>query len=255
MDPYQILGIKPGCSWKEVKNAYKTLAVIVHPDKLNGDARMFDTIHIAYQQIKKQHLNAKTFSDAPKEKINYKQESDIISPHKMKHFTNDKFNTFFEKNKINEDKYAQQGYQNFMSQSLNFQEDLEVAKKQHIFKPKQELVRYKEPEYLNSTSCFDNCQTFGDDEITDFTGGGGTDIMKAYSEPLELIDTATRYKGMDDIKSRRTTENLQATEYELKKMKKMKEKQEKLETLRLNRLEQEAQLISQKYIQLNRRLK
>jgi DnaJ domain len=50
MNPYRLLGVSPGCTLEEVKQAYRTKARRAHPD-LGGDAIAFIEVSEAYKQI------------------------------------------------------------------------------------------------------------------------------------------------------------------------------------------------------------
>lgn len=54
-DPYEVLGIHPGASEEEIKNAYRRLAKRYHPDLNPGDAeaaRRMNEVNAAYDQLK-----------------------------------------------------------------------------------------------------------------------------------------------------------------------------------------------------------
>ena len=54
-NPYEVLGVSPGCSDEELKSAYRKLAKQYHPDLNPGDenaARRMNEINAAYEQIK-----------------------------------------------------------------------------------------------------------------------------------------------------------------------------------------------------------
>ena len=53
-DPYQVLGVNPGASDEEIKQAYRRLAKKYHPDRNPGDeeaARQMQRVNAAYEQI------------------------------------------------------------------------------------------------------------------------------------------------------------------------------------------------------------
>jgi len=54
-NPYEVLGVSPGCSEDELKSAYRKLAKQYHPDLHPGDAQAaakMNEINAAYEQIK-----------------------------------------------------------------------------------------------------------------------------------------------------------------------------------------------------------
>ncbi len=55
---YEILGLKPGASINEIKNAYRNLALRYHPDKdsSEGNEERFVKISDAYQTLRIQHI-------------------------------------------------------------------------------------------------------------------------------------------------------------------------------------------------------
>lgn len=48
-DPYEILGVPLGSSQKEIKQAYRKLSLILHPDKETGNEKEFMRLTKAYQ--------------------------------------------------------------------------------------------------------------------------------------------------------------------------------------------------------------
>lgn len=51
-NPYRVLGLHPGCSMQDLKNKWRVLASIHHPDK-GGDTETFIKLRVAYKQIEK----------------------------------------------------------------------------------------------------------------------------------------------------------------------------------------------------------
>src|SRR3954466_4177888 len=55
MDPYQLLGVKPGASAEELHDAYRRLVKLHHPDRNGGSAestRRFQEIQEAYETVR-----------------------------------------------------------------------------------------------------------------------------------------------------------------------------------------------------------
>ena len=56
INPFEVLGIKPGCSKSELKDAYKSMLLVTHPDKHQGDVSMVMMVMDAYKAISKYHM-------------------------------------------------------------------------------------------------------------------------------------------------------------------------------------------------------
>ena len=77
MDPYKELGISQHSTEKEIKNAYRKLAIKHHPDK-GGDPEKFKQINEAWNFLQKHHMVRKsdekldvTYSDLIKKMVNW----------------------------------------------------------------------------------------------------------------------------------------------------------------------------------------
>lgn len=255
LDPYDVLGIKHDATWSNIKNAYKQMLIQTHPDKMNGDARYFMMVHDAYEKLHKAFLSSKKERNAPKTKQKYDNKQELPQPKQMKNFTRDKFNAYFDKNRINSSNPYDNGYETHMSKRLNYQEDVEVAKGKQIYIPTQEIVMYKEPESLLSSKMLESVYHLGETEVNDFSCTGATDIMKAYCHTNgEPIDTATRYKNLDHIQQERSVQNFRMSEEDKKHQKTMERERRRLEQYRLNKVNEEDNLLNQRYINLHSRL-
>ena len=259
LDPYDVLGIQHGCTWGEVKKAYKNMCIRTHPDRMNGDAKYFMMVHDAFNKLQDRHNEAKKYRNLPKEKSNYDPNvtmyADNVTPQKMKNYSPERFNAYFAQHKIaDSDPFANNGYGSFMISSSKQREDIEYARSQKVYIPKTELVIHKTPECLNSSKAFDSCYQLGNTEIQDYSGGGGTDIMVAYAHNPRLIDTQVRYSSIDDINSQRSKENLTMTAHERKFYAKQEQEKQKLEQYRLNNMNNESSRVANEYIKLHRRL-
>lgn len=255
LDPYDVLGISHNASWSEVKSAYKKMLIKTHPDKM-GSAKYFMFVHEAYNELQKQYKGKAKETNMPREKQKYSANNDVVKPKKMKNFTNDKFNQYFDKNRINEtDPYQQGGYRDYMVDRLNYQEDISVAKSSSVHIPTQQIVKYEEPESLYSSKVLENVYHLGVETVSDFSGGGGTDIMKAYCHVKgDHIDTVKRYRNLDDIQNQRSSENLQMTREEKIRQQQLEEQRQRLEQFRLNNVRSQSSSVNERYTQLHRRL-
>ena len=256
LDPYDVLGVSQNSNWAEIKKAYKKMLINTHPDKMNGSAKYFMLVHEAFNDIQKQFKGNSKVSNAPKEKQEYKHQSEVAPPKKMKNMSKEKFNQYFDSNRINENNpYNSGGYREHMAERLNYQEDLSIAKNNKVFIPTNQITRYKEPESLLSSKILESVYHLGVESVDDYSGGGGTDIMKAYCHNTgEHIDTVKRYKNIDEIQNDRSNQNMTLSKEELLKQKQTDKQKHKLEQYRLRNIKYNDSNISQQYMQLHQRL-
>ena len=256
LDPYDVLGIKHTKSWEKIKNAYKSMLIKTHPDKMQGDARYFMLVHEAYAFLKKYYKHKNI--DAPNEKQQYQvykeQTLNNVQPKKMENFSNSKFNKYFEENRIN-DTYMNEGYGDIMCKSSKIREDDTQLKNTNLHSiGRQELIIYKEPEALNSTNYFQNCYELGIDSKKDYTGGGGVDYKEAYMEKCENIDTVKRFNSIQELETYRDSQNFALTKEEKKYNAKQLKKLEKLEQYRMQKYNNQNININSQYINLHQSL-
>lgn len=63
LNPYELLGVTPTSSLKDIKTAYHTISLLCHPDK-GGDARDMKAVHAAYKFVRDHlHETDKTIQD------------------------------------------------------------------------------------------------------------------------------------------------------------------------------------------------
>lgn len=254
LNPYDLLGVSPDAQWKDIKKAYKNMLVKTHPDKM-GNAKYFMLVHEAYEAIKK--VQKHTYSRMPHTKTAYKADidDDAVQPRQMKNFTPERFNRHFVKHRIDQhDPYAHNGYGNSMCKSKSYQEDDSQIQQARVNIPTHNIVVYQEPECLPSSSSLQSCYHFGAD-INDFSGGGGTDILKAYGHRNGTnIDTVRRYSSVDELVNSRSSESLKMSKEEIIRAQKLERTRTKLEQMRVDNVTNQDSIINERYTQLHRRL-
>ena len=234
MDPYEILGVKYNSRWKDIRKAYKHMLIQTHPDKMGND-KFFSLVQDAYKSIKKQYEIHSKECNYPSKKKEYKQDSKI-NPNTDR-FNLNQFNKMFDEySKLYNisDPFLNGGYQT--CDRLNHQEDIVQLKKQNINIPQRELVIFKEPEALASSTLMENVCHLGINKINDFTCKNGSDYMRAYSQEAELIDNRQEYKNLDHIKEIRSQQSFHLTDEDKKQQKKNDRKKNKLEQIRQSQM-------------------
>lgn len=66
-DPYEVLGLPTGATWRQIQRAYRKLAMRHHPDRNPGDPQAherFKEINSAYEELKSQHFRRESQEEA-----------------------------------------------------------------------------------------------------------------------------------------------------------------------------------------------
>jgi len=276
VNPYEVLGLNKNFTWEELVASYRHLAKLVHPDKGGSDI-LFNTVTDCFKTLaheyklketEKPHhvlkeLHQKTVdTPAPAMPANFAQEGE---------FSN-KFNTFFEQNKLeDEDNF---GYGHLMAKSSKTREDIEIPKIMTKFSDKKfnaafekmaplskDVVIYKEPEPLVLTKHLQYTElgVKPDDFSTDSSKKSNlhyTDYMKAHTT-ARLVDPRAvqkrkEYKSVEDYesdRSRKTSEML--TPEELKHQKEVELFKQKQEEERVRRLTEKDKTQEDHYNKVN----
>lgn len=218
IDPYDVFGLNKNFEWDELKDAYRRVAKLVHPDKggsevlFNRVTECFKTLALEYKarQADRPHHNLRTESqDYMRSQSTY----DIRGTPSVGSEANflDRFNRTFEENKLEDDQQGG-GYGHIMAQSSKTREDLNVPS---VLKGKvsaeqfnktfetvtlasasKDVVVYKEPEALPLARKLQYTELGGerpDDYSSTQEGTRGarglqyTDYMKAYTT-TRLVD-------------------------------------------------------------------
>ena len=247
MDAYAILGIEPTEDWSIIKSAYKKMAAQTHPDKM-GHAKYFMMVHEAYQELEK------FYHKKPKTKHRENMEDIVMKSEKGPPCTNNKFNQYFEENKIEEVNPFARGYKNYMSSS-DVREDVEDLKHHSVKKKQKQIVVRYEPEAATShKKWLDQVGLLGVENIDDFTCQHGTDYMNAYQEPDEVQEKHKYYNSVEEIEYERSNMDYRMSKEELHRRQEWEQEQQKMEYKRRQNVKHNDNNIYDQYRMIHERL-
>lgn len=283
LDPYQVIGVGKKFSWEELKEAYRTRAMQVHPDK-GGNQEVFNLVTHCFKELAQEYKMKQDAKLHHELKQGYEQhiaaQPRPVDTRESKSSRSDgdfhkKFNRLFEENRLKDDE-GDVGYGHIMAQSSSTREDIDIPRTMKTFNhdrfndtfnkqvpSSKNVVVYKEPQPLQLAKSIQYTELGGktDDYSSSVERGEKrgiqyTDYMKAH--------TTSRLINPDEIKERQTYKNVEdyenarseavkraATEEELKWMKERIELEEKQEYDRLQRLKMRDTEISKHYERVN----
>ena len=286
IDPYEVFGLRKNFEWEELKEAYKRLAKLVHPDK-GGSEVLFNKVSDAFKKLAYEYKARQADKQFHELKQGYKEYSQAnpasvaAGSYTEGNFL-DRFNKAFEDHRFDEDEYGNSvGYGDFMEKSSKVREDIAVPKvlskfnndafnkrfEENVTNPtSKQVTKYVEPEALPLAKSIQYTELGGDkpanfnstsEGIGERRGGlQYTDYMVAHTTS-RLIDPATiktrkEYKSVSEYeKSRDKVVKKPPTEEELRQYAKQKELEKQREEERLRRLKQRDQKISQHFDKVN----
>lgn len=229
MDPYDVLGLSSVASNREIKDAYKHLAMKTHPDKNKGNEGLFKIIQTAYNTIKRERRGE---SSCPTTKQSYTPYHHVMPKQSPIHsFSHSKFNTYFEKNSMNDERM---GYGQYMQSSGNREADEDIYKKPVGKTFKTAIVKHRIPDAAEAHFLKDY-ERLGKDS-KDRSTTSGFDYMRAHVEVQEVRSRRREYTNIGELMDDRENVSYEMTETEAKKHIKRKEKMKKIEKLRMQSL-------------------
>ena len=273
-NPAQILGLQPGTPYteKEIKTAYRNLAMKHHPDK-GGNEEIFKLLTKAYLALIKENEGnnyvEKTFMDL-KSGIPQPTPQQPSSMGGEDDFDVNKFNQFFETNRLDDvdfdngygdwkttdtsEKPKQIFNQKFSNEVFNtvFNELTHNENPQKSQNPaNQQIQIYDEPQPLsvNNRLGYSNLDYRKTDDyskeydIQDGSSKNGiyfTDYKKAYTQTTlvnpNAIQERKTYKDVEDLTKARETQDFTMTESDRLLVEKKKQQDDAIEAERLMRL-------------------
>ena len=285
LDPYEVFGISKNFTFEELKESYRRLAKLVHPDK-GGSEILFRNVTECFRKLageyklreqNKPHYMMKQESQQyfkdnqiPVDKITER----YSSTDNTSSFT-DKFNRAFDENKLADEDF-EKGYGHMMASSSKNREDINIKKVVKKFTPESfnkvfdkmtvpttsEVIRYVEPEAMPIGKTIQYTELGGKtDDFSSTQEGSGresknslqyTDYMKAYST-TRLVDPRAvtereSYNSVDDYnKKREKIMGIEPTPEELAWRQQQKELEEKAYNERMRRLKEKDSQITYHY--------
>jgi len=270
LNPYDVLNLNEDFSWDELVKAYRKVAIKLHPDK-GGSVELFNratscfkelAIEFKKRQVEKPHHVLK------KEFEEFKDESKKTEfPSFPQNTTfHEKFNTFFEENKLDDD--DNRGYQHFMETSKKEREDIKIPKLlakftekkfndtfEKVVKPGKDIIIYKEPAPVTASKNLNFTELGGKTE--EFTTETYTDYYKAHTT-LRLVDPRSvtkrkEYKTITDYEEdRKITTEKALSDAEIKYQKELELYNTSKEDTRLRRLKEKDAVAEKQFEKISR---
>lgn len=283
LDPYQVLGVRKNFEFDELKEAYRRIAKVVHPDK-GGSHQLFQMVTECFRTLAyeyKMRTSDRPHHELKQEASNYYQQNPVMP--KRTHAGGaddnflDRFNRMFDENKLEDENTT--GYGHMMAPSSKNRDDIDIPRMFKRFDTNtfnstfdkvtldksQEVVVYREPEALPISRKIQYTE-LGADTPDDFSGstkpieGRGlqyTDFKKAHTltrlvdpravQPRQNFKTVEQYESAraNVLKKPETPEEIA---WRLQKEK----QQEEAELQRLARLKQRDHMASLHHDKVNR---
>lgn len=208
LDPYQVLGVNHNFTFDELKEAYRRIARMVHPDK-GGTDQLFQMVTDCFRVLAAEYK--KRISDRPHHEL--KKDAQEYYERNPSTFRKDsadflkQFNRAFDDNRMEDDDMGI-GYGDRMVASSKTRENIDIPRTLNKFNAEvfhktfetttlptaQEVVVYREPEAMPLARKIQYTE-LGADKPQDFSSGEGqsrnslayTDYMKAHTTS-RLVD-------------------------------------------------------------------
>lgn len=287
LDAYQVLGVRKDFSFDELKDAYRNVARVVHPDK-GGTDQLFQLVTSCFRSLAQEYklrMSDRSHYDLKRESESFhaqqhvgQAESSASRGGGMDNNFLDRFNRMFDENKLEEDDDTAAGYGHMMTASSKKREDIDVPRVLNKFNsetfhktfdavtlPKSKKVTvYREPEALPLARKIQYTE-LGADTQSDFSSGEGTAKKSLSYTDYMLAHTTSRLVDPRAVKERKVYKSVEQydtdrsmvtqapmTEDERRWIEEKERSQEIAEQKRLQRLMQRDHRIAQHHEKVNR---
>lgn len=262
-DPYKILQVSYTADLNTIREAFKTQALIHHPDR-GGNPYYFDMCKRAYNDIYKyKQEQARQLQKESRNITQLKSErtssyGPSLNKQQQKSLERN-FNQIF--NNVKVETANDIGYGHLMEKSSQSRDDNPTLPESKKFK-KNQIVLYEEPEPLPSIA--ENYELLGEEKIKDFgqkfVGGiQYTDYMVAHSErdPIEKLAELDNvrgrqdFKSVDQLRSARSRISYEMTPEQLQRYNIKKQREQEMEERRKMNFYQHKQNVEKKFNQIH----
>lgn len=244
MDPYEILGLLPDASNREVKEAYRHLAMKTHPDKKGGNEGLFRIIQTAYNTIKRERRGESSCPTTKQTYTPYNHSTPKRSP--IQDFTHSKFNAYFDTHAL---KDTRKGYGAHMLASGTRETEDDIYKNPIEKKFTRAIVKHRIPE-ASEAHFLKECERLGKDS-RDRSTTSGFDYARAHIEVQEIRSNRKAYASINELMNDRENVSHEMTATEARRHAKRQEKLKRLERLRMQQLRQNDTKIEKHYQHVN----
>jgi len=301
IDPLKVLNLPQNFNKEMLRDAYKKMALKSHPDKGGGSEYLFKLVTHCYKYLsaelrKKEadkqfyelrqefqnaignadntsstHSTRRTQSTSSSKSKQREKEAVNSTFYNGSHFDQEKFNRYFEDNKLKDEVY-EVGYKEWMEKhevkeapqfrgsfnSTGFNNHFE--RHAQVAKDHKQLVKYQEPEALVAVKRLGFTE-LGQDNIDDFSGENKSIKHLNYMD-YKIAHTTTRivdpntvnrqdFRNIQELERARENVSYQMTEQELVDMMKRQKLQQKMEDKRQATLQAQDRRVEKHFERLN----
>lgn len=279
-NPWDILGLKDNdYNINNIKKAYKKSALKYHPDKAGEKYKdLFQLITQSYIYLLEKATDYNLLDEKLKKPVNKIEYEDNINEKveniyvNKENFDLNKFNKIFDEYKIPNS--FDKGYSNLMTEDLET-EDNEIFGKNFnndIFnahfdtlknKKSKDLIKYKEPDALDTSLSNLNQTFFGVEDIEDFgsvntSGLCYTDYKKAHVDETLLIDANNvkfkTYNSIDQLENDRANISHSLSIEDKRRYEYLERKKVEDDNIKLEQQKKYDNLIQNQFNKINQRL-
>ncbi len=281
IDPYKILGVSKNFTLDQLKEAYKKIALQVHPDR-GGTEYMFKLVTTCYKELSKDYNRRVSDRQYHELKAEFTK-NQAIAPQKARRidinetgFNIDKFNKVFETNKLQT--VYDNGYEQFLKDSKEVEQknifagkkfsnetfNKQFEKKVVPTEQSKYLVKYKEPEALLTCKKIGFVE-LGEESVDDFSGANTSrknlnymDLKIAHTTSRivdpKTVETRKEYKSIDDLKVDRGNISYNLDDIDKEYYEKKKKEEEIRERMRMEALLKQDKQAAIQYEKVHRML-